>query len=58
MRLNGSLQVQDYFTPYNQQCLSNGDVDLGSQTGSVTLAQPVSAGMGNVRLNWWTGDRR
>ena len=30
VRLNGSLQVQDYFTPYNQQCLSQGDVDLGA----------------------------
>jgi hypothetical protein len=30
VRLNGSLQVQDYFTPYNQQCLSNGDEDAGA----------------------------
>ncbi len=30
VKLNGSLQVQDYFTPYNQQCLSEGDVDLGA----------------------------
>ena len=30
VRLNGSLQVQDYFTPYNQLCLSQGDVDLGA----------------------------
>jgi len=30
VRLNGSLQVQDYFTPYNQLCLSEGDVDLGA----------------------------
>jgi fibronectin type 3 domain-containing protein len=30
VRLNGSLQVQDSFTPYNQLCLSQGDVDLGA----------------------------
>src|SRR5216684_2312271 len=30
VRLNGSLQVQDYFTPYNQLCLAQGDVDLGA----------------------------
>ncbi len=30
VRLNGSLQVQDYFTPYNQQCLSDADQDLGA----------------------------
>jgi hypothetical protein len=30
VKSNGSLQVQDYFTPYNQLCLSQGDADLGS----------------------------
>ncbi|MDQ2873434.1 MAG: malectin, partial [Actinomycetota bacterium] len=30
VKLNAALQVQDYFTPFNQQCLSNGDQDLGS----------------------------
>ena len=30
VKLNGALQVQDYFTPYNQLCLSQGDVDLGA----------------------------
>ncbi len=30
VRLNSSLQVQDYFAPFNQQCLENEDADLGS----------------------------
>jgi hypothetical protein len=30
VHLNASLQRQDYFTPFNQQCLTQGDVDLGS----------------------------
>jgi Malectin domain len=30
VRLSGSLQRQDYFTPYNQACLSAGDRDLGA----------------------------
>ena len=30
VRLNAALQVQDYFTPFNQSCLSAGDQDLGS----------------------------
>jgi Malectin domain len=29
VRLNGALQQQDYFTPFNISCI-NGDVDLGS----------------------------
>ena len=32
---NGTLSFQDFFTPFNQQDLSNGDVDLGS--GGVVL---------------------
>jgi hypothetical protein len=30
VRLNSKLQVQDYFSPFNQQCLENEDGDLGS----------------------------
>jgi hypothetical protein len=30
VRLNASLQRQDSFTPFNQNCLSQGDQDLGS----------------------------
>ena len=30
VRLNAALQVQDYFTPFNQSCLNAGDQDLGS----------------------------
>jgi hypothetical protein len=41
VRLNSSLQVQDYFTPYNQQCLNQGDVDLGS--GGPLLIQGANA---------------
>jgi hypothetical protein len=30
VRLNSKLQVQDYFAPFNQQCLKDEDADLGS----------------------------
>lgn len=30
VKLNGNLQLQDYFTPFNQQCLDAEDADLGS----------------------------
>lgn len=30
VRLNAALQVQDYFTPFNQSCLNGGDQDLGA----------------------------
>jgi fibronectin type 3 domain-containing protein len=41
VRMNGSLQVQDYFTPYNQLCLSQGDVDLGAGGPLVLPSQNV-----------------
>jgi hypothetical protein len=46
VKLNGSLQVQDYFTPYNQLCLSQGDVDLGAGGPLVLPSQNalISAG--------------
>ncbi|MGC1615367.1 MAG: hypothetical protein WA736_11830 [Candidatus Acidiferrum sp.] len=54
-RVGSSLQVRDYFTPYNQSQLSDSDADLGSsgplllpdQTGSHPhlLVQPTKAGM-------------
>src|SRR5882762_6136847 len=30
VRLNSQLQRQDFFTPFNQSCLSNGDQDVGA----------------------------
>lgn len=30
VKLNGNLQRQDYFTPFNQSCLNKQDIDLGS----------------------------
>jgi archaellum component FlaF (FlaF/FlaG flagellin family) len=30
VRLNANLQRQDYFEPFNQSCLTNGDQDVGS----------------------------
>lgn len=53
--VGSSIQVRDYFTPYNQSQLSDADADLGSsgplllpdQTGSYPhlLVQPTKAGM-------------
>jgi len=44
VRLNGSLQRQDYFTPFNQSCLSQADLDLGS--GGPLLLQSANALIG------------
>ena len=38
MRLTPKLEVADYFTPFNQQQLSNGDLDVGS--AGVMLVPP------------------
>ncbi len=41
--INGyGLHVNDYFTPYNQQALSDADEDLGSGGGVIVPAQPGS----------------
>ena len=44
VRLNASLQRQDYFTPFNQNCLSQADADLGS--GGAILLQPANVLIG------------
>jgi hypothetical protein len=44
VRLNAALQRQDYFTPFNQSCLSAGDQDLGS--GGPLLLTGVNALIG------------
>jgi hypothetical protein len=44
VKLNPQSQLQDYFTPFNQQCLSQGDVDLGS--GGPLLIQSANVLIG------------
>jgi len=39
-RLNAQLQVQDYFTPFNQSCLEAADFDLGSGGALLLPPQP------------------
>jgi len=39
LRLNSSLAVNDYFTPYNQLSLSQQDLDLGSGAGLILPEQ-------------------
>ncbi len=36
----GTLQVDDYFTPFNQQALLNGDIDVGSAGFTLLPDQP------------------
>ena len=46
VRLNPAPQVQDYFTPFNQSCLSQGDVDLGSGGPLLVQSANVLTGAG------------
>jgi hypothetical protein len=46
VRLNASLQRQDYFTPFNQNCLSAADQDLGSGGPLLLSAQNALIGAG------------
>jgi hypothetical protein len=44
VKYNGALQRQDFFTPFNQKCLAQGDVDLGS--GGPMLIQSANVMIG------------
>ena len=46
VRLNAALQVQDYFTPFNQSCISAGDQDLGSSGPLLLTGSNVLIGAG------------
>jgi hypothetical protein len=46
VRLNAQLQLQDYFTPFNQLCLDQGDVDLGSGGPLLLTGSNVLIGAG------------
>ncbi len=46
VRLNAALQEQDYFTPFNQSCLSAGDQDLGSGGPLLLTGSNVLIGAG------------
>jgi len=62
IKLNGSLQVQDYFTPSDQACRGGHDVDLGSGGPLILPTQPgpypdeiILAGKGGTPCDLWTG---
>ncbi|HEV2372356.1 MAG TPA: hypothetical protein VGS19_09310 [Streptosporangiaceae bacterium] len=46
VQLNASLQRTEYFTPFNQLCLAQGDVDLGSGDPLVLQSANVLIGAG------------
>jgi hypothetical protein len=62
VKLNGSLQVVDYFTPMDQACRGGHDVDLGSGGPLILPTQPgpypdeiILAGKGGTPCDLWTG---
>ena len=46
VRLNAQLQLQDYFTPFNQSCLAGADADLGSGGPLILPSQTELIGAG------------
>jgi hypothetical protein len=62
LKLNSSLQVQDYFTPMDQACRAGNDIDLGSGGPLILPTQSgpypdeiIMAGKGGTPCDLWTG---